>query len=113
MVCEEKTAPEAIDRWGDIVLLTAAFFLLFWGLGGRALWGSEGRWAEISREMLLTKDFFHPTIGGEPYLDKPFLTYWLIIAVSAIFGKLNEFPGQNRIKLGSGAPFYFIKRFFF
>jgi len=67
-----------------------AFLLLFWGLGGRGLWGSEGRWAEVTREMFLTHDFFHPSIGGEPYFDKPLLTYWLIVAITALTGKLNE-----------------------
>jgi 4-amino-4-deoxy-L-arabinose transferase-like glycosyltransferase len=67
-----------------------SFLLLFWGLGNRGLWGSEGRWAEVSREMLLTGDFFHPQIGGEPYFDKPLLTYWLITGISAITGVLNE-----------------------
>ncbi len=77
-------------RWADFLLLSTAFLLMFWGLGGRSLWGSEGRWAEVVREMLLTKDFFHPTIGGEPYFDKPLLTYWLIAAISAVTGTLNE-----------------------
>jgi len=40
--------------------------------------------------MFLTGDFFHPTIGGEPYFDKPLLTYWLIVGFSALTGALNE-----------------------
>ena len=40
--------------------------------------------------MFLTRDFFHPTIGGEAYFDKPLLTYWLIAAITALTGKLNE-----------------------
>ena len=73
------------------ILLVAAFFLLFWALGYRSLWGSEGRWAEITREMFISGDFFHPTIGGEPYFDKPLITYWVIAAFSTITGRLNEF----------------------
>lgn len=75
---------------GALLLLLVAAFLLFWGLGDRGLWAAEGRWAEITREMLLTGDFFHPTIGGEPYFDKPLLTYWLRAAVFALTGTLNE-----------------------
>jgi 4-amino-4-deoxy-L-arabinose transferase-like glycosyltransferase len=75
---------------GALLLLLAAAFLLFWGLGDRGLWAAEGRWAEITREMLLTGDFFHPTIGGEPYFDKPLLTYWFRAAVFALTGTLNE-----------------------
>jgi 4-amino-4-deoxy-L-arabinose transferase-like glycosyltransferase len=63
---------------------------MFWGLGTRGLWAAEGRWAEIVREMLLTGDFFHPTIGGEPYFDKPLLTYWVRVLVSVVTGSLSE-----------------------
>jgi len=74
----------------DLLLLLITSFLLFWALGSRGLWGSEGRWAEVSRQMFLTGDFFHPRIGDEPYFDKPLLTYWFITGISAITGVLNE-----------------------
>ncbi len=70
--------------------MLAACFLLLWAVGDRGLWAAEGRWAEINREMFLTGDFFHPTINGDPYFDKPLLTYWLISLVSAFSGTLNE-----------------------
>lgn len=73
------------------MLLVVAVFLLFWALGVRGLWAAEGRWAEITRNMLLTKDFFHPMIGGEPYFDKPLMTYWFIVIIAAVSGVLNEF----------------------
>ena len=72
------------------VFWTAACFLLLWDLGARGLWGPEGRWAEITREMLRTGDFLHPTINGNPYFDKPLLTYWLVAVASAGIGRLNE-----------------------
>lgn len=75
---------------GLLLLLIVAVLLLFTSLGARGLWCAEGRWAVISREMALSGDFFHPTIGGEPYFDKPLLTYWLITLVSLITGHLNE-----------------------
>jgi 4-amino-4-deoxy-L-arabinose transferase-like glycosyltransferase len=74
----------------DILLALVAILLLFWALGERGLWTAEGRWAEVTREMLLTGDFFHPTINGEPYFDKPLLTYWLIALVSGLTGRLDE-----------------------
>jgi len=52
------------EFWADFLLYFSAFFILFFALGDRGLWAAEGRWAQITREMLLTKDFFHPTIGG-------------------------------------------------
>ncbi len=79
------------QRRGTLLLLSTAMFLLFWGLGWRSLWAAEGRWAEVTREMLLSGDFFHPTIGGEPYFDKPLLTYWLRAIISAMTRTLNEF----------------------
>ena len=85
----EKSDAANGEKWTCLLLLVSAF-LLFWGLGARGLWAAEGRWAEVTREMLLTGDFFHPTIGGEPYFDKPLLTYWLRVVVSLVTGALNE-----------------------
>lgn len=79
------------DRLPGLLLFAAAFVLLFWAIGHHSLWGAEGRWAEITREMFASRDFFHPTIGGKPYFDKPLLTYWVIAAFSAIIGRLDEF----------------------
>ena len=61
-----------------------------WSFGRQPSCFSSGRWAEITREMFLTGDFFHPTINGEPYFDKPLLTYWFIALISLVTGRLNE-----------------------
>jgi 4-amino-4-deoxy-L-arabinose transferase-like glycosyltransferase len=74
----------------NILFALVAVLLLFWALGERGLWTAEGRWAEVTREMFLTGDFFHPTINGEPYFDKPLLTYWLIALISTLTGRLDE-----------------------
>ncbi len=86
---EMKTA---INRaqFGTMIFWVGAFVLLFYGLGFRSLWGSEDRWAEVVREMLLSGDFFHPQINGQPYFDKPLLTYWVIVPSTWIAGGLNE-----------------------
>ncbi|MDP8214027.1 MAG: glycosyltransferase family 39 protein [Candidatus Euphemobacter frigidus] len=81
-------------RWGEMLLILTAGFLLFWAVGDRGLWAAEGRWAEINREMFLSGDFFHPTINGEPYFDKPLLTYWLISLVALVTGSLNEWSAR-------------------
>ena len=79
-------------RYGpEAVLLLMALALLVCGLGQRGLRGSEGRWAEISREMLLTGDYFHPTMAGNAYYDKPLMTYWAIVGLSRVTGRLDEF----------------------
>lgn len=86
---EQNTLAERYERL-DMAILVLACVLVFFALGGRALWGAEGRWATITREMMLTGDYFHPTINGEPYFDKPLLTYWLIAALAFVSGALNE-----------------------
>ncbi len=78
----------------EILFWAVAVIILFWGLGDRHLWGSEGRWAEICREMLLTRNYFHPQINGETYFDKPLLSYWAILAVSWVTGCLNEWVAR-------------------
>ena len=71
--------------------LAVVFFLLFFGLGQKSLSGSEDRWAEIARNMLSLHDWFHPTINGEIYFDKPLLSYWLIGFFALVTQTLNEF----------------------
>src|SRR5215472_14557913 len=80
------------SRWracfGGVVLLTAILF--FVRLGARALWSSEFRWAEIAREMLVTSNYFWPTINGHVYYDKPLGSYWLVLFSTPFTGGLNE-----------------------
>jgi len=69
----------------------SAILLLFGGLGARSLWGSEDRWAEISRNILKSGDWFHPAINGQIYFDKPLFSYWWVVASEWITGTLDEF----------------------
>jgi Dolichyl-phosphate-mannose-protein mannosyltransferase len=46
----------------------------------------ESRYAQIPREMAERGDLVLPTLQGEPYLDKPPLLYWLVMASYRIFG---------------------------
>jgi 4-amino-4-deoxy-L-arabinose transferase-like glycosyltransferase len=91
---ENSQEHNQIPDWGYWTLGITAILALFWGLGHNALWGSEDRWAEIAREMILNKNYIHPAINGQVYFDKPLLSYWLIVAVSYIFGSLNEFVAR-------------------
>jgi len=88
----QPSAPSSTHAGGpDRILFWAAVcFFIFWALGSRGLWGLEGRWAEITREMFLRGDFFHPTVKDNPYFDKPLLGYWLIALSSLILGRLDE-----------------------
>ncbi len=75
-------------------VLVIAAVLLFARLGYRAIWGMEVRWAEIAREMLLTHDYFWPTIGGKLYYDKPLGSYWLVVAASWFTGGVTELAAR-------------------
>lgn len=83
------THEENKARWIDAVFWFVAAVLLFGALGTRGLWTAEGRWAEIVREMLISRDFFHPVINGQPYFDKPLASYWLIALTVPLTG-MNE-----------------------
>ncbi|MDD5008346.1 MAG: glycosyltransferase family 39 protein [Syntrophorhabdaceae bacterium] len=67
------------DRLMLIILVILSCILLFPGLSIRSLWGSEGRWAVVAREMIQSGNYFLPTINGEVYFDKPLFSYWAII----------------------------------
>ena len=69
--CRRRCWPPAMI---GLFYFAAVFFLVFFGLGQKSLSGSEDRWAEIARNMLLHHDWFHPTINGEIYFDKPLLS---------------------------------------
>jgi 4-amino-4-deoxy-L-arabinose transferase-like glycosyltransferase len=75
-------------------ILAAALLLgvvfAFWQLNF-PLQGSEGRWAMVSREMASSHNLFSMTIGGRPYDDKPFGSYWLILLASKLTGSMSEF----------------------
>jgi 4-amino-4-deoxy-L-arabinose transferase-like glycosyltransferase len=73
------------------LFVMSAILLLFGGLGARSLWGSEDRWAEISRNILKSGDWFHPAINGQVYFDKPLFSYWWIVASEWLTGTLDEF----------------------
>ncbi len=78
------------NTYRGLIFYATVLLILFYGIGYRGLWGPEGRWAEIVREMFLTGDFFHPAINWQPYFDKPLFTYWAIALVKVIGGGLDE-----------------------
>ncbi len=96
------TKPGSGRKWTSVdyvalaILVAAAAILFFTGLSWRSLWGSEGRWAVIAREMIQSGNYFLPTINGVVYFDKPLLSYWAIIPFSLFSGVTEasaRFPG--------------------
>jgi len=81
---------EGGSRWYAAGAVALAALLFLARLGVRALWASEGRWAEVVREMVLNANYFWPTINGRLYYDKPLLSYWFIVAATWVTGGVNE-----------------------
>lgn len=65
--------------WLDIALITAVLALLYFAfLGSRPLFvPDEGRYAEIAREMVESRNYVTPYLNGIKYFEKPILFYWL------------------------------------
>src|SRR5215831_12912905 len=70
--------------------LSLLFFCLlafFYNLGGAALFEpTEGRNAEIAREILVTHDWVTPHDNFVPVLDKPIFLHWWIAFCYRLFG---------------------------
>jgi 4-amino-4-deoxy-L-arabinose transferase-like glycosyltransferase len=75
--------------YSNYLFWVAAIALLFVQLGNTGMWQSEDRWLEVAREMLLSGNYFRPTVNGVLYFDKPLLSYWFVVACSFVTG-LNE-----------------------
>jgi 4-amino-4-deoxy-L-arabinose transferase-like glycosyltransferase len=74
-------------RWSAVLLfLVLPGVLLYPCMGFFLFEPDEGRYAEIPREMLDRGEWVVPYLLGEPYLDKPPLLYWLVMASYRVFG---------------------------
>ncbi len=68
-------------------LLLLGLVLFLPGIGGRDLWNpDEPRYAEVTREMRASGDWFVPHLNGKIYSEKPPLLFWLIGAASLATG---------------------------
>ncbi len=97
------------------ILITLGSALLFYNLGSRPLGGSEGRWGEVAKEMLATRDWIVPRINAVPYRDKPVGSYWLIVLASLPGRRVTEW--STRLPSAAATLFsilllYFIARAF-
>ena len=68
------------------LLLVVAGLLFFSRLHAPLLEPQEPRYAEIPRQMLARRRLLTPVLNGQPYLDKPPLLYWAVMASYAVFG---------------------------
>lgn len=84
-----KRGESDLARIGPWVALSALALLLALAfVGTRGLWEpDEGRYAECAREMVVSGNYLTPTLGWQPHLTKPPLTYWLIAGSISAFGR--------------------------
>ena len=72
-----------------IAFISLTLFLGSWGLTD----SSEARYAEIGKELFVTKDYINPTLLGIKHLHKPPLTYYVTALGYQLFGA-NEFGAR-------------------
>jgi 4-amino-4-deoxy-L-arabinose transferase-like glycosyltransferase len=77
-------------------------------LGFRGLYNpDEGRYAEISREILASGDWVIPHLNGLVYIEKPPLQYWATAISEAVFGQ-NDWAARLYTGLCALATVYVI-----
>ena len=84
--CSDTLIPSIRKNAKWIVFWGFACFVMFFGLGIYPAIRSESRWFEVVREMLMTGDWLHPRINGQPYFDKPLVSYWFAAILSKLVG---------------------------
>ena len=102
-------------------LLLAGFcaFLFFYGAGQFGLIGAdEPRYAQVAREMLDRRShsdgWITPTLGGNPWLEKPPLYYWQAMLAYSLFGVSDvaaRIPAAVDATLLVIAVYLFFRRF--
>ncbi len=80
---KDKTTRHSLSL---VILFVVSGALLYPCLSFFLFEPDEGRYAQIPREMLTLGEWIVPTLQGEPYLDKPPLFYWLVMAAYQLFG---------------------------
>lgn len=82
-------------KWTDqvfIIAIASLFYLPF--LGGLHLFDwDEINFAEMAREMLLTKDYMHLQVNFKPFYEKPPFFIWLQAFSMYLFG-VNEYAAR-------------------
>lgn len=84
--CSDTLIPSIRKNAKWISFWVFAWFVLFTCLDSLSAIRSEARWFEVVREMLMTGDWLHPRINGQPYFDKPLVSYWFAALLSKLGG---------------------------
>lgn len=82
-----STVPKPSLRLRDLLFpLLAAALVLFPGLGQTPFRRAEIYFADAARAMVERGDWIIPYFRGEPFFDKPVLTYWFLAGSFEVFG---------------------------
>ncbi len=87
-----EAARPARSAWRErellvLVLLVGGLYLS--RLADLSIRGEESRWARVAQEMLETGDLIVPRQQGEPFLDRPPLGSWAMLASAQLRGRLD------------------------
>ena len=70
-----------------LLFISLAYVVLFWRLGASHFWDpDEAHYAQTSREMVVSGDWWAPYFNGQPFFDKPVLFHQLQAAAMVAFG---------------------------
>ncbi len=93
-VSAAEPGAHSLDPLGTALLLVLTAALLLLRLGTVPLLGpDEPRYVRVAVEMHRSGHWVTPTLGGEPWLEKPVLYYWLAGASFSVFGE-NEWAAR-------------------
>ena len=90
-VGQASSLPESKAGWPRqglpfLLVMAVAALLFFSRISTPLLEPEEARYAEIPRQMLADGQWLVPHLHGQPYLDKPPLMYWAVMASYSVFG---------------------------
>jgi 4-amino-4-deoxy-L-arabinose transferase-like glycosyltransferase len=81
-------------RLAHVRWLAIAWIVVFWRLGYSSLLDpDEAHYAELTREMMRSGNWFVPLLDGKPFIDKPVLFHWLQGASVSLLGE-SEFSAR-------------------
>ncbi|MBM3751991.1 MAG: glycosyltransferase family 39 protein [Acidimicrobiia bacterium] len=94
-----------------VALLAASVLLLFLGLGANTIWdANEAFYVDTPRHMVETGDYVNPQFNGEPRMNKPVLSYWIVAGFYQVFGVS---VGVERLAIAVGAVGILFAAFLF
>jgi 4-amino-4-deoxy-L-arabinose transferase-like glycosyltransferase len=88
-------------QWVLIITLSLAVTPYFVRIGASSLWdANEAFYTETPREMIEANDYINPTFNYRPRLNKPPLSYWVVVPFYKLFG-VSESTARLPIVLGA------------